>query len=325
MVANIRPYLKKIWVADRKGGASNDVVVVRPKSGVNSSFFASLLKSDAFIDYVMKGAKGVKMPRGDISLMKEYILAVPNTEEQQKIANFFSSLDALIAAQANKIDALKTHKKGLMQQLFPKEGETVPRLRFPEFRELGSWQYKNAGLLFSNRTEKGEDDLPLYSVTINDGVTKRDSLERKIDNISQASGNKKALRYDLIYNMMRMWQGASGVASEDCMVSPAYVVLKPKLNVCPSFFGYLFKTHDFLNTLTAHSQGLTKDRLRLYFKDFAQISLPIPHIDEQRMIANCLSSLDALIAINSDKLDALKSHNEGLMQQLFPRREAMDV
>ncbi|WP_036187383.1 restriction endonuclease subunit S [Marinimicrobium agarilyticum] len=318
LIANIRPYLKKVWVADFYGAASNDVIVIRPMGGIRGSFLSALLKNDAFIGYVMEGAKGVKMPRGDVSLMKEYSLAVPCPGEQQKIADCLSSLDALIAAQADKIDALKIHKKGLMQLLFPRDGETVPRLRFPEFWGAGEWQYRKAGLLFSNRTEQGQDGLPIYSVTMNDGVARRDSLDRKIDNISESSGNKKAHRHDIIYNMMRMWQGASGVADEDCMVSPAYVVLAPREFVSSAFFGYLFKTHQFLHILTAHSQGLTKDRLRLYFKDFAQIPLPIPPVGEQKKIGGCLLSLDEAITVQTEKLGTLNAHKKGLMQQLFP-------
>lgn len=318
LIANIRPYLKKVWVADSYGAASNDVIVIRPMDSVRGSFLSALLKNDTFIDYVMEGAKGVKMPRGDISLMREYTLAIPGPEEQQKIADCLSSLDALIAAQTDKIDALKTHKNGLMQRLFPREGETIPRLRFPEFRDAGEWRYKKAGLLFSNRIEQGQDGLPIYSVTMNDGMAKRDSLDRKIDNISESSGNKKAHKHDIIYNMMRMWQGASGVALEDCMVSPAYIVLAPRAPVCTEFFGYLFKTHQFLHILTAHSQGLTKDRLRLYYKDFAQILLPTPPVEEQRKIADCLLSLDETIMVQMEKLGILKAHKKGLIQQLFP-------
>lgn len=120
LVANIRPYLKKIWFSDRSGGASNDVIVIRPTNGIINKYLSFLLMTDRFIAYVMKGAKGVKMPRGDISLIKKYSITLPpDREEQQKIADCLSSLDELITAQTQKIDTLKAHKKGLMQQLFP--------------------------------------------------------------------------------------------------------------------------------------------------------------------------------------------------------------
>ncbi len=119
LVSNIRPYLKKIWFSSKDGGASNDVVVIRPKTKISNQFLAFLLKSDEFINYVTKGAKGVKMPRGDISLMKKYPLACPPPLEQQKIADCLASLDELITLEAQKLAALKAHKKGLMQQIFP--------------------------------------------------------------------------------------------------------------------------------------------------------------------------------------------------------------
>ncbi len=119
LISNIRPYLKKVWSANKDGASSNDVIVIRAQSKVSDSFLSFLLKNDEFINYIMIGAKGVKMPRGDISLMKEYPVAYPSTKEQQKIADCLSSVDDLITAQTQKVDALKIHKKGLMQQLFP--------------------------------------------------------------------------------------------------------------------------------------------------------------------------------------------------------------
>jgi type I restriction enzyme S subunit len=120
LISNIRPYLKKVWKADKIGGASNDVLVFRYGSEVLSEFLECIIKNEAFINYVMEGAKGVKMPRGDKDYMQKYIVFIPSKMEQQKIASCLSSLDDLITAQTEKIAQLKLHKKGLMQGLFPK-------------------------------------------------------------------------------------------------------------------------------------------------------------------------------------------------------------
>ena len=119
LLSNIRPYLKKVWLAINDGGASNDVIVIRADSKIDAQFLSFLLKNDDFINYIMKGAEGVKMPRGDKDLIKLYRVTFPKKEEQQKIASCFSSLDELITAQTEKIAALKLHKQGLMQGLFP--------------------------------------------------------------------------------------------------------------------------------------------------------------------------------------------------------------
>ncbi len=121
LISNIRPYLKKVWKSDRQGGASNDVLVFRSGSKVKSEFLEFILKNDAFINYVMLSAKGVKMPRGDKGSMLEYPIRIPSKDEQQKVASCLSVLDMLITAQSEKIEQLQHHKKGLMQGLFPKK------------------------------------------------------------------------------------------------------------------------------------------------------------------------------------------------------------
>ncbi|WP_419617537.1 restriction endonuclease subunit S, partial [Thiolapillus sp.] len=162
LLANIRPYLKKVWAANFSGGASNDVLVFRPRNSQGCQYVAHILKNNRFIDYVMAGAKGVKMPRGDINSIKEYPVPIPpETTEQQKVAHCLSSLDEVIGLQAKKVQSLKQHKKGLMQQLFPAEGETTPRLRFPEFREAGAWEVKRLGevCIICNGSSNAQDHV----------------------------------------------------------------------------------------------------------------------------------------------------------------------
>ncbi|MGY6521503.1 MAG: restriction endonuclease subunit S [Mongoliitalea sp.] len=120
LISNIRPYLKKVWKSDKMGGASNDVLVFRSGSMVVCDFLEFTIKNDSFINYVMESAKGVKMPRGDKDSMQEYTVFIPSKAEQKKIASCLSAVDELIAAQGEKIEQLKLHKKGLMQGLFPK-------------------------------------------------------------------------------------------------------------------------------------------------------------------------------------------------------------
>lgn len=255
------------------------------------------------------------------SQLLKYCFTVPKPAEQQKIADFFDSLDDLIAAESRKLEALRQHKQALMQQLFPQEGMAVPRLRLPEFRDKGEWEQRSAGSLFANRANKGEEGLPIYSVTMHDGMVRRDSLSRNYHDIEEAAGNRKACKNDIAYNMMRMWQGALGVAPEDCLVSPAYVVLAPQKYVVSRFFEYLFKLPASMLLLTSYSRGLNKDRLRLYYDDFARIPLRCPSEPEQQRIADCLFSLDTHIAGQTRKLDTLRQHKQGLLQQLFPSLE----
>lgn len=285
-------------------------------------FGGHLFQSEQIRSQIKKESQGTKVFAISPNRMANIKIAFPDDQnEQRKIADFLSSLEETIAAQGRKVERLKVHKQGLIQQLFPREGETLPRLRFSEFCNGREWEEVKAGTLFGNRTEKGNDALPIYSVTVGNGLVKRSSLDRRIDDLAEAEGNKTAYKHDIAYNMMRMWQGACGVAPEKCMVSPAYIVLSPQTGVHPDFYAYFFKTPQMLRLFTSHSRGLTKDRLRLYYQDFCRIPLPRPDIREQRRIADCLRALDILVATESKKLDALKFHKKGLMQLLFPSLE----
>jgi len=272
---------------------------------------------------VKKGAKNdMKVNNSDVLSGEIY---APIIEEQQKIADCLGSLDDLIAAEGRKLEALRRYKQGLMQQIFPQPGETVPSLRFPEFRDNGAWEEGKAGSLFMNRRDRGEEGLPIYSVTMHDGMVRRDSLNRDYYDIEEAAGNKTARKNDIVYNMMRMWQGAIGVAPEDCLVSPAYIVLIPQNHVVSKFFEYMFKLSSSMDILTSYSRGLTKDRLRLYYDDFARIPLYYPkNPEEQQRVASCLSSLDTMLSAQMQTLDVLRQHKQGLLQQLFPSLEEDD-
>jgi len=301
--------------------APNVFICFRLRAGYENGFFRQCFEQNAHGFQLRKHITSGARSNGLLNISRDSFFGVkiptPRHAEQQKIADCLSSLDELITAETQKLDTLKTHKKGLMQQLFPREGETLPRLRFPEFRRGGAWPTVAAGKLFLNRIERGKSELPIYSVTMNDGLVPRVSLDRKIDDIAEAGANKTVRAGDLAYNMMRMWQGALGVAPEDCMVSPAYIVLEPQ-GVNPFFFYYLLKLPQSLRVLTAHSRGLTEDRLRLYYDDFAKVILQCPSLPEQERIADCLLSVDKFITAQSQKINALKTHKQGLMQQLFP-------
>lgn len=191
----------------------------------------------------------------------------------------------------------------------------VPSLRFPEFS--GEWAAKHGGDAFIQRRERGEDGLPLYSVTIDQGMVRRDSLDREISSAMADDGNLRVGKDDLAYNMMRMWQGAVGRATEDCMVSPAYVVLAPKLQTSPVFFEHWFKRARSLYLLWAYSHGLTSDRLRLYFRDFIRVPMALPSHEEQRKIADFLETVDARIALMTRKASALQRYKREIAFRLL--------
>jgi type I restriction enzyme S subunit len=174
------------------------------------------------------------------------------------------------------------------------------------------WSNTKLGKVFKSRRERGQGGLPTISVTLNNGLVLRESLDRKTDTNLSPEEHLLVGKGDIAYNMMRMWQGASGLARFDALVSPAYVVLTPTKDIDPVFASYLFKSARMIHLLWAYSYGLTKDRLRLYFPDFSLIPAALPPIEEQRRIGALVSKWDRAIEI----LDNLIANSEALKRAL---------
>lgn len=246
--------------------------------------------------------------------------AIPESPEQQKIAECLSSVDELIAAQARKLDALNTHKKGLMQQLFPREGETQPRLRFPEFRNAGEWIQKTLGdvseVLMCKRIFAEETNpnggVPFYKIgtlggapdafiskELFDHYRARYNFPRKGEVLITCSGTVgKCLPYD----------------GKDAYFQDSNIVWldNPTGEVSNEFLLTLLSS---VNWGRLNSTTIT----RIYGPDLRGVSIKYPEDEaEQQRIADCLSTLDDLITAQAQKLESLKTHKKGLMQQLFP-------
>lgn len=122
LISNIRPYLKKVWKATFNGGCSSDVFVLQANGKIDSDYLHFVIANDKFISFVMSGAKGVKMPRGDKNQMKTYSLSLPQIQEQHKIARLLSLLDERIATQTKIIDELQSLMRGINQNVFTDDG-----------------------------------------------------------------------------------------------------------------------------------------------------------------------------------------------------------
>jgi type I restriction enzyme S subunit len=249
--------------------------------------------------------------------------------EQQKIADCLTSLDELIAAQRRKVDALKAHKNGLTQQLFPREGENIPRLRFPEFRRRAKWAPKSIGAMLGERARPIEmDDETKYSlVTVKrryGGVVRRECLNgRAIKVKSQFLVKAK----DFLISKRQIVHDACGLvppALDGSIVSNEYAVLGPKDGCDIEFFNYFSQQPTVSASFLQSSVGIVIEKMLFKLNTWLKLEFLFPSVDEQRRIAACLSALDAQIAAEADKLAALKKHKTGLMQQLFPSPEEGD-
>jgi type I restriction enzyme S subunit len=179
------------------------------------------------------------------------------------------------------------------------------------------WHETKLGHLFKSRRARGEAGLPTLSVTLDEGLVRRDSLDRKMDTNLAPEEHLLVRKGDIAYNMMRMWQGASGLADHDALVSPAYVVLEPTGGIDPLFASYFFKTPRMIHLFWAYSHGLTNDRLRLYFDDFSLIPVTVPNLREQTQIANILATWDHAIETIGELVTNAETEKTGLMQKIL--------
>jgi type I restriction enzyme S subunit len=179
------------------------------------------------------------------------------------------------------------------------------------------WRTTKLGNIFKSRRERGRTGLPTLSVTLNDGLVLRESLERKMDTNLSPEEHLLVREGDIAYNMMRMWQGASGLSQFDALVSPAYVVLKPTNDIDPVFASYLFKSARMIYRFWAYSYGLTSDRLRLYYADFSIIPATLPPVEEQRRIAEILDAWDRAITTMDNLIANSERQKKALEQRVL--------
>lgn len=252
-------------------------------------------------------------------------LLIPTLSEQQKIASCLSELDNLIAAQGQKVDALKEKKKGLMQQLFPQPGETTPRLRFPGFE--GEWEEKKLGEVFKRLTNKNaENNKNVLTISAQYGLISQLDFFKKSVSAVDVTGYYLLQKGDFAYNKSSSQGKPVGAIKplklyDKGVVSTLYICFRCQDSKAVGFWEQYFDAGIFDKEIMSIAQEGARNHglLNVPTNDFFGLAVLMPKPDEQQKIASCLSSLDDLIAAESAKVEALKDHKKGLMQQLFPQ------
>jgi type I restriction enzyme S subunit len=292
-------------------------VIVSPLYGVFSpvnrhlgyildAYFESPIRTSNYLAPItQKGAKNTIQISNDTFLSKGLYLP-KNEAEHRKIAECLSSLNELIGAEIQKHDALKAHKKGLMQQLFPSEGDTLPSLRFPNFKE--AWAETQLERLcdgiYSGRDHNESDGaFDLYGSTGIIGKTKVPSHSGHHILVARVGANA---------GLLNKVSGQFGVTDNTLVVS-----LLPSTNI--DYIFYYLGNININRLIFGSGQPLITGSI------LKNLRVLLPVDSEQRKISSCFASLDDLIAAQSDKLDALKIHKQGLIQQLFPSPSGADA
>ena len=324
----VRPYQRNNLLCefddDEDYVASTGYAQLRAKG--NNRFLYQSIHTDSFVGRVIAKCTGSNYPAINSSDLAEIELSLPpSLPEQQKIAECLSSVDELIAAQARKLDALKGHKKGLMQQLFPRDGETQPRLRFPEFKNAGEWELEPLRQLASYENGKAyEQDITENGkyIVVNSRFISTNGAVRKYTNAEYLTADAG----DVLMVLSDLPKGKALAKCYFVETDDRYAVnqrvcrLKPG-RIDGKFLCYILNRHPHL---LAFDDGLNQTHLSKGSVTECPLSVS-PEKEEQQRIADCLTSLDDLIAAQTQKLDVLKIHKKGLMQQLFPSPKEIEA
>ena len=326
---------------DLPANINQALALVRLKKDVSQEYVNKYLNSPSIGTEILKIKAGAAQPNISLTQVGNFKVLLPNEVEQQKIASCLSSLDELIAAHNDKLDALKDHKKGLLQKLFPQEGETVPKVRFPEFEGDGEWvettieELIREKILFPPKDGNHGSIHPKSSDYVKTGIPfimASDLKNGKID-FSKCAYLKKE-QADLLQkgfakngDVLLTHKGTVGEVAllgeleyPYIMLTPqvTYYRIKDKSRLVNGFLAAFFNSDFFQKNLLKVSGGGTRAYVGITKQKEFDINFP-KNPKEQQKIASCLSAVDELITAQQEKMEQLQQHKKGLMQGLFPK------
>lgn len=325
-IISLRSFQGGIEYSNFKGLCSPAYIILRKKVHLENDYYRHYFKSVPFIRDLNRNIEGIRDGKMvSYQQFSEILIPQPANKEQQKIASCLSSLDEVITAHSQKLELLKNHKKGLMQNLFPQEGEKVPKYRFKEFEKDRKWKIKelnDLGILVNGLTYSPDDVrdkglLVLRSSNIQNGIIDLNDCVYVREDIKGANLSIPSDILVCVRNGSKNLIGKNAIIPKDLPTAThgAFMTVFRAKN--PEFVLQLFQT-DFYYTQVKADLGATINSIN--GKNFLKYEFPVPENPiEQQKIASCLSSLDALITAQAMKIEQLKQHKKGLMQGLFPK------
>ncbi|SES12959.1 restriction endonuclease subunit S [Salipaludibacillus aurantiacus] len=298
-----------------KSNVNQHVCILRTIQSLVPSFLKTFLESPKGRKNIFKDQAGQTREALNLQQIKNFKIGLPEVEEQQKIADFFSLLDRRIEKQQEKVEALKEQKKGLLQKIFKQE------LRFKDDKGnvFPDWNYMKAADLFETVSDKDHrGDLPILAATQDEGLVLRESLDR---HFSADEGNyknyKRVYKNDFVISL-RSFQGGIELSFLEGLVSPAYTIFRPKNEeiINHNYFKLIFKSTDFITKLNGLTYGI-RDGKAISFKDFSSMKLYVPSFEEQSKVASYISIFERKIDMEHKKLKYLHEQKKGFMQQMF--------
>ena len=337
-IISLRSFQGGIEYSNYKGICSPAYIILRKKRELKDNFFKYYFKTDLYIRHLNKNLEGIRDGKMvSYNQFSEILLPYPSFKEQEKISSFLYSLDEYIDFQSEKLKTLNSHKKGLLQNLFPDEGEKIPRFRFPEFKNVGTWNEKsiqalldeniiishldgNHGALYPRAEEFSDDGIPY--------ITAKDFISGFVDfsNCKKLPKERaKKFKKGVAKNGDILFAHNATVGPVAKLITDfSFIILSTTATyyrcdnkfLINDYLKFALSSPFFVNQYTKVMSQSTRNQVPITAQRNFIIQLPNP--DEQQKIASCLSALDNLIKMQYDKIEQLKEHKKGLMQRLFP-------
>lgn len=305
-----------------RGATCGEITHIPPQSYVTENAMCpddmdetKLLKSYAFQALRHFGLKkivsGSAQPQIIAQDIRAYSLPAPPIPEQRKIADILNTWDEALEKLDALIAAKDRHKKALMQRLL------TGKRRIEGSK--GPVKFRRASELFTNRSERNSSGLPILSVTQDQGVVLRSSLDRRITHDEETNATYKIVRKGDFVISLRSFQGGLEYSEIEGAVSPAYHIIHPVSPISERFYRHYFKSPDFIGRLAIAVIGI-RDGKQISFTDFGFIRIPYLHPEDQQRIAALLDTCDAELDLLRRQRDALDLQKRGLMQRLLTGR-----
>lgn len=328
-IISLRSFQGGIEYSRFHGICSPAYLILKRNGDGEDHFFRHMFKSDRFIRQLTRNIEGLRDGKMiSYRQFSEQLLPTPSAAEQRKIATCLTSLDEFLAAEERKLRALRAHKNGLMQNLFPREGESRPRLRFPEFRDLDEWEETPLDQVIEIASGQVDPTEPPYCDLPHVGGENIDAETGGLQGLRSAredaviSGKYPFDERDILYSKIR--PALNKVASPEfrgICSADIYPIRPSSEELLRDYLIYLLRSRSFVNYATKHS---TRGKIpKINREVLLAYGALMPPPAEQQRIAACLLSLDTLIAAESRKLYGLRAYKKGLMQGLFPTSEGM--
>lgn len=335
ILSTVRTYLKAVATiedSDIPQIASTGFIVMRAKEeAISHKFLNYAVQSDAFVSTVEAKSTGISYPAINASDVVDISIPIPGLTEQYRIVDFLDAecaqIDAVMEKTRASIEEYKKLKQSVITEAVTKGIRPGRKMKDSGIEWIGEvpeeWSVFRIANLYDERNEKGSEDLPILTVSINTGISDHEIPDDEQSRVFVRSEDrtlyKRVCPGDLAYNMMRAWQGAFGAVRVDGMVSPAYVVAKPKnAGVLDSrYVEALLRTPSAIEEMHRYSRGITDFRLRLYWPEFKNICVCVPPIKEQIKIADYIDSksaeIDTLIQKKQSFLDEMETYKKSII------------